>query len=187
VFDWLFEGLLSVYIILFLIGCVLLVLWWQRRERGLLYGVGAIGLVALLYFLLDIVRETPQEKVEAAIKEMADAAGKHDLDRLFRHVSDGFKYHGHDKKEFRARVRSALETYSVTNVHVKDLRFLKIDVDAGRMTVRIAGTASTNQEWGMALPCEVDFVREGDGQWRMKTIRFYNPVLSDEEWDIPGL
>ncbi len=184
-FDWLFEGRLSGYVFLFLVGCVLLVLWWQRRDRRLLYGVGVVGLVALLYFLLDIVRETPQEKVEVAIKEMADAASKHDLDRLFRHVSDGFKYHGQDKKEFRERVRSALETYSVKNVRVKDLRFLKLDVDAGQMTVRIAGTAETNQDWSLALPTEVDFVREGDGQWRMKTIRFYHPVRTDEEWEIP--
>ena len=33
----------------------------------------------------------------------------------------------------------------------------------------------------------LDFIREGDGQWRMKAIRFYNPVRSEEEWDIPGL
>lgn len=185
-FDWLFEGRLSVYVFLLLIVGVLLMLWWQRRDRRLLYAVGAVGLFALLYFLLDIVRETPQEKVEAAIKEMADAAGKHDLDRLFRHVSDNFKYRGRDKKEFRERVRSALESYSVTNVRVKNLRFLKMDVDAGQITVRFDGKAETTLEWNL-LPCEVDFVREGDGQWRMKTIRFYDVVLTDKEWDIPGL
>ena len=185
-FDWLFEGHLSVYVFLFLVGCVLLVLWWQRRDRRLLYAVGAVGLAALLYFVLDLVRETPQEQVKAAIKEMADAAGQHDLDRLFRHVSDGFKYHGTDKKEFRQRVRSALEKFDVKNVRFKNLRFLEKNVDAGQMRVRFDGTGDTTLDWNL-LPCEVDFVRERDGQWRMQTIRFYNPYLSDEEWAIPGL
>ncbi|HKB40658.1 MAG TPA: hypothetical protein VKD72_29805 [Gemmataceae bacterium] len=185
-FDWLYEGRPSVYVLLFLVGGVLLVLWWQHRNRRLLLAYSALAGVTLLYFLLDILHETPREKVEATIKEMADAASKHDLDRLFRHVSDNFKYQSSDRKAFRERVRSALDRYDVKNIHVKDLRFLNMDVDAGRMTVRVGGTASTNQEWSMALPCELDFVREGDGEWRMRAIRFYNPVLNAEEWSIPG-
>jgi len=187
VFDWLFEGRLSVYVFLLLIGCLLLVLWWQQRDRRLIYAVSAVGLAALLYFLLDVVRQTPREQVEATIREMADAVNKHDVDRLFRHVSDNFKYRGRDKKEFRERVRSALDTYGVKNARIKNLRFLKEDAAAGQVTVRFDGKADTNQEWTLALPCEVDFIREGDGQWRMKAIRFYNPVRSEEEWDIPGL
>ena len=185
-FDWLYEGRLLVYGLLLLVGGNLLVLWWSRRDRHALKAVAAVAGVVLLYFLLDVLHETPREKVEATIKEMADAASKHDLDRLFRHVSDNFKYQSSDKKAFRDRVRSALERYDVKNVRVKDLRFLNMDVDAGRMTVRVAGTASTNQEWSMALPCELDFVREGDAEWQMRAIRFYNPVLNAEEWSIPG-
>jgi hypothetical protein len=187
VFDWLFEGRLSVYIFLFLIVCVLLVLWWQRRDRRLLKGVVAVGFVTLLYFVLDRVAETPQEKVEATIKDMADAVGKNDLDRLFGHIANNFNYRGKDKKAFRERVQAVLKEYSIKNVRLKEIRFLKMDLDAGRMTVRISATAETNQEWGLAMPCEGDFVREGDGQWRMKAIRFYHPVLTDDEWDVPGL
>jgi hypothetical protein len=186
VFDWLYEGRLSVYAFLLLVGGILLVLWRSLRDRQALKVVAAVAGLALLYFLLDILHETPREKVEATIKEMADAASKHDLDRLFRHVSENFKYQNSDKKAFRDRVRSALDRYDVKNIRVKDLRFLNMDLDAGRMTVRVGGTASTNQEWSMALPCELDFVREGDGEWRMKAIRFYNPVLTAEEWSIPG-
>jgi len=185
VFDWLYEGRLLVYGLLLVVGGILLVLWWSRRDRQALKVVAAVAGLALLYFLLDILHETPREKVEATIKEMADATSKHDLDRLFLHISADFKYQNSDRKAFRDRVRLALERYDVKNIRVKDLRFLNMDVDAGRMTVRIDGTASTNKEWGMALPCEVDFIREGDGQWRMRAIRIYHPVRTAEEWSIP--
>jgi len=186
VFYWLFEGRLSVYSLLLVLGCAFLVLWWQYRDRRLLYALGAVCLAVLFYFLLDKMYETPREKVARALDEMAEAVNKHDVDALFRHFSDNFRHGDADKKAFRDKVRHALDAYGVQNAAIKDIRYLKMNLDAGRITVRFSGVADNTTGWRL-LPCEADFVRESDDEWRMKAIRFYNPVQTDKEEPIPGL
>jgi hypothetical protein len=186
-FDWLFEGRLGVYLFLALVAAAILGLWWHRRHRGYLKALGVVALAALAYFLLDRMIETPREKVANAIRDMADAANERDVDRLLRHLSDDFSYRGIDKKTFRERAKSALVGFDIRNVSTKNLRFLKDDRDAGTMTVRFDAFADNNRVNYRMLPCEADFVREEDGEWRMKTIRFYHPVQSDQEESIPDL
>jgi hypothetical protein len=47
-FDWLFEGRISVYVVLIALSVFLLLAWWQMRKRWLLAGaVGAAAWIGL--------------------------------------------------------------------------------------------------------------------------------------------
>src|SRR5437763_1298069 len=154
-FDWLFEGKLAVYVLLGAVAAAILALWWQRRDRGYLYAFAGVAGVALVYFLLDLVRETPRAKARHALEDMADAVNKRDVKRLLGHFSTAVRFQGRDKEAFRGRVGGALDAFEVRNARPIDVRFLKVDLDAGTMTVRFTAQADNNSGW-RTLPCEAD-------------------------------
>ena len=184
-FDWLFEGRLSVYLFLLLVGLVLLVLWWQRRERRLLTALGAVAGAALLCYLLDVLRETDREQVTRKVREMAGAIDRKDFNALFGHVSDDFSSYGMNKKALRLATQLAVERFGVRDARVWELDVVKLDRGAGTATMAFRGAASSNRfDARVAVPCEADFVREKDGQWRVKALRFYRPFVDSlQPWN----
>jgi hypothetical protein len=180
-FDWLFEGRLSVYILLLLAGAVLLVLWWQQRSRRLLKGLGIVAGLALLYFLLDRLVTTERKRITAKVYDMAEAFNKRELDRLFDNISDNFhsKSYGLDKKRLREETDKALDR---TNAHVRVKDVKVYDIDRQQRTAKVSFIASVDAggDYYPQVPCEVDLVLEGEDQWRMKDIRFYNPFVDSQ-------
>jgi ketosteroid isomerase-like protein len=179
VFDWLFEGRLSVYGLLFLVGCVLLVLWWQRRERRLFLAVGAIAGVALCYFLLSLLRETDRNQIFRKMNEMREAVNQQDLDGFLAHVSDDFLAYGMNKKALREETSSAIDRFGIRNASIKDLEIEELDREKGRAKVSFRGAADNNRTARLTIPCEAEFIREKDGQWRLKSIAFYKPFVDN--------
>ncbi len=180
-FDWLFEGRLTVYILLLLAGAVLLGLWWQQRSRRLLKFLGAVAALALLYFLLDRLVTTDREHITARVHDMAEAFNNRELDRLFASVSDKFqsKTYGFDKKRLRAETVAALDRY---NVHASVKNVQVADIDRPQRTAKVSFTALVDYGAGYRPPvtCEADFVLEGEDQWRMKDIRFYKLYVDNQ-------
>jgi ketosteroid isomerase-like protein len=184
VFDWLFEGRQAVYVLLFLAGCVLLVLWWQRRDRRLLLAAGAVAGVALFYFLLSLVRETDRTQIFRKMDEMKEAINQKDLKRFLAHVSDDFQAYGMNKKALREETESAIDRFGISNASIKDLAIEELDREKGWAKVSFLGTADNSRTARVLIPCDAEFVREKDGQWRMKSITFHKPYADSlDPWN----
>ena len=183
-FDWLFEGRLTVYVLLLLAGAVLLVLWWQQRSRRLLKAFGVVAALALLYFLLNLLVTTDRELAARKLHDMAEAFDKRDFDRLFANISNSFKYNGWDKKAMREAVRSALDRHNVRDASIKDVDVYEVDRDKKIAKVRFRAGADYGGSTRLAIPCEADFTLEADGEWRLSGLRFYKPFVdSTVEWN----
>ena len=173
-FDWLFEGRLSVYILFLLAGAVLLVLWWQQRSRRLEKFLGVVAGLALLYFLLDVLVTTDRERITTKVYVMAEAFNQRELDRVFANISDDFhsKTYGLNKKTLRAETVKALDRYNA-HARVKSVKVTDIDREQGTAKVSFTAIVDFGSAYSPPVTCEADFVREGEDQWRMKDIRFY--------------
>jgi hypothetical protein len=195
VFDWLFEGRQTVYVVLAAAAALLLVAWWQTRKRYWLIGAGAVvGLVGL-YFLLDRLVETDREQVVRKVREMAAAVEARNIDGIFVHVSKEFRLGGLDKDGFRSFAEQAIRLRQVEEVEVWDF-----DVPPAYRSPhesRVGG--STRQTLvaqvafrakpkgngpgmeGVGYPCEARFVRDPDGQWRLLDFQVFKPVSDTKE------
>src|SRR4051812_29579654 len=100
-FDWLFEGRLTVYLALAVVALILLGLYWRDRRRWFLFGIGIVGVFVLTYLLLDRLVETNREQITRKLQEMAAGVKARSAERIFRHISDRFTFQGMNKATFR--------------------------------------------------------------------------------------
>jgi hypothetical protein len=189
VFDWLFEGRAVVYALLAAVAGVLLILWWMHRKRNLLIAVGVVAGLAGLYFLLDRLVETPREQIERKVGEMAAAVKARDAGTIAKHLAADFRFHGQDRDSFRKFVESAVNRGVLDELTVWDMEWPEEGDDRTR---RVQFKAKP--KGGMAAGIEyyylvkARFVREADGQWRLKDFDVYNPFVdSNRPLDIPNL
>jgi hypothetical protein len=186
VFDWLFEGRRSIYLILAVAAALLLMLWWRNRSRRWLIGVGVVALLALGYFGLSKTIETPRAQVERKMKEMAAAVKTRDTERLFRHISDRFRFRTLDKAGFRQTVQGVFDQRWIDELEVWDFSFPGDSAREGAITIAFKVKAKGGRV-GESDPtgrrAEATFVRDPDGQWRLQGFRVFK-LLSTEEEDI---
>jgi hypothetical protein len=189
VFDWLFEGRLTVYLALGAGAVLLVALWTRDRRRRWLIGVGVLAGLAGVYFLLDRLVETPTEQIRRKLDEMGAGVKARDAGAIFRHLSDGFRFRGMDKAAFRKWVEPMLEGGQVTEVRIWDVAIPEPPRGNGPVRVHFRakplGPMTSGVEQAIV---HAEFVRDPDGQWRLKGFEISNPVVdTDKPWDIPGL
>jgi hypothetical protein len=195
VFDWLFEGRASVYVFLAALAAVMLYAWWVTRKRRWLYRVGAVAVLAGAYFLLDRLVETSREQIERNLTEMAAGVKARDRDRVFNHLSDDFRWRKFDKSTLRVLADS--HGWQLGEPILWDIRFPSDYKSPVLAKVPGEGQAPPSR-WvvfrlkrkgdAVAFDCEALFVREPDGQWRMRHFEVFNPVVdSTKPLDLPGL
>jgi hypothetical protein len=183
-FDWLFEGRLTVYLALAVAALILLGLWVRNRKRGWLAGVAVVALLGLAYFLLDRVVETGREQIARKLQEMAAAVKARNTDGIFRHISDTFRVQGRDKASFRADVDGILRSGGVSDLEVWNAQ---VTDDNGGVSFfakpkgRLPGTDAY-------YLVRARFVKEGDGQWRLDSFQVFKPFAdTTTPLDIPHL
>ena len=90
-FDWLFEGHLSVYFLLTAMAALFIVLGVRtRKRRWYAVAAGAVA-VAGLYCVLDFAVETDREQIQRKVRAMAaDLTAPAHLDAVMENVSDRF-------------------------------------------------------------------------------------------------
>ena len=182
-FDWLFEGWLSVYLLLAGLGVALLVMWWRTRQRSLLVGVGLAMLMAGLYALLDRLVETDREQITRNVVEIIEAVNKRDLDGIFKHVSDQFRSpNGRSKQELRTFAEENLRRGIVEKVVVMDIVCDGTPSrESGTARVFFRVKAVVNRE--ILADCDTTFDFSPQHGWRMRSIRLFVPGTNDE-WQI---
>jgi hypothetical protein len=170
VFDWLFEGRLTVYAILVL---AVIVVWYAaagHRHRGLF--ILTIVVLANLYFLLDILVETKREQVRRKVREMADAVARRDPDTVGRHVAQSFLVQNMNAAGFRDFVKTVLDQRRIDELVVWDFDAQPAEDEQSILVTFQAKPKIT----GATTPhffCEATFVLESDGQWRMSGLKVF--------------
>ncbi len=183
-FDWLFEGRPTVYLILIGAALLLVGMWTRDRKRGWLLGVGLLGLLTLSYFLLDRFVETAREQITRKLQEMAQAVKARDAERIFAHISDRFQFQGRNKGRFRGYVEGVMRSGGVT-----ELVIWSVNVPDNSGVVRFRAKPSGNLVGtNVGYPVRARFVKESDGEWRLESFEIFNPfVQAETPLDLPQL
>jgi hypothetical protein len=181
-FDVLFEGRPWVYLLLVLILVFLLLLWRQRQHRGYLKAMAVVIAVGGLYFLLDLLHETDREAAERTLMELTETLNLKQYDKATDYLAEDFKYLWFDKKTIRPWFEGEIRSYDVKNLRAKRISVEKQDRDKRTITLRFDAKVDSTLPYNM-IPCEVDFERDPQGRWKIKTFRLYNVVNSAEEFN----
>jgi hypothetical protein len=177
-FDWLFEGWPEIYIPLASILLILLALWWRDRNRRWLYGAGAVAALLALYFVLDLAVETSSEQIKRKLHEMARAVQKKDTKAIFTHVSDQFTWDdlaGMKKAQFELLADRLIQSGTVTELVIMDE---KLPDRTGRVDF-VAKPKGPNIPDAQMVRVKALFVRDADGQWRLKSFTLHDYLKGD--------
>lgn len=186
----LFESRSSVYLLLGVAAIVVGFLWLRTRNRRYGYGMAGIAALFALFFVINLTRsETDGEQIERKVKEMAAAVKAKNLDGAFQHVSDQFRRGGIDKPAMRGFAKNVVDRDELTDFQVSKFERVKFHRAAGNgpeiatITFRVKVITTDNV---VPFRVECDFVRDPDGQWRVKDFRLYLLNRTDE-YQVPGL
>jgi hypothetical protein len=187
VFDWLFEGRLSVYVFLGALAVLLLIAWWQNRWAWCLAGVGILLVLIGLYWLLDRLVETDREEITRKVEELAAAVRQKRLNAAFEHVSDQFRSpSGMTKQQFRDGAEREIHRYEITEIVVWDFEYPERP-SREKGTARASFRFKVKGSFGDFIEhrCEPVFVYEPPRGWRLKSFKIFRP-MPNEEVLLPG-
>ncbi len=155
----------------------------QKRSDAINFCVALVALIAL--FVIDTVVESPREQTERKINEMGQASLDKKYDKLFKHVSDSFKYKSLDKKALQEKAKQAdgqgfggFEVYDLARSSFKPMEDGTIEQGFG---VKHKG------EQQLQLYVKGTFKKDPDGEWRLVTFKLFDPINMNDEKEIPGL
>jgi hypothetical protein len=184
--SWLVDHANTWYLLLGLLTVGLVLAWWlNRRVKFLGFAGGVLVLMGLLWLLSSSVN-TDRKQLEHAVKAMAAAVEKGDANNLFKHIARDFRYKGMDRDALHKHAQQAVQVYEV-----REIKITKFTVDEVSREKKFAKTSFRCSVWSGGndtpdlLSIQADFVLE-DGAWKLKTLRFYNPIVNqDQEIDLP--
>jgi len=179
-FDWLFEGRLSVTLLLAAALAVLLWLWWRRRERFLLLAAGAVLLLLVLYHVLDHLVETDREQIRHRVEMMAAAVQTRDLNQMFQYVSDQFRSAGgRNKQELRKLAQDYAQSGVVTGLEVWDI-VCEDGISRNRGTARgsflFKVRSKRDDLQALYFRCDATFDFHPELGWRLRSCRVLDPL-----------
>lgn len=183
-FDWLFEGSLTIYLLLLIAAGILLALWLRERKRSWLFALAFVAGLAALYLLLDRLVETPYEQIDRKLHLMAHAVQTRNSEAIFRHLAQGFSVQGIDRERFRAYVDRVLREGLVNELTVWDIQ----RPDPSGLVQFRAKPKGRQILSDVPYLVRGRFVRESDGQWRLESFQVFNPLVDQHQpMDIPQL
>lgn len=181
-FDWLFEGRLTVYLVLAVAALILLGLWTRDRRRGWLGAVAGVAVLIGLVALLDWLVETRREQIERKLQEMARAVPKKDAEAIFRHLARDFRASGMERTTFRSYVERALRDGLVSDLQIWGPQFPD---ETGKVTFFAKPESSYTR--GEYFLIRAEFTREGEKEWRLKGFQIFNPFVdTNKPLEIPA-
>src|SRR5689334_22729679 len=93
-FVWLVENASLFYWLLGLTALGLTAAWWSTRQRHLLLALAAVAAALGVVWLLSVLVDTDEKKINRVVQEMAQGARAKNVDKIFQHVSRSFAYYG---------------------------------------------------------------------------------------------
>jgi hypothetical protein len=179
----------TVYLVLIGAAVVTGVIAARRQDRKSFVPFGIALGVLLLVYLFDRVGESPREEATRKVQAMAEAATDADPDRFLEHVSASFNMYGADRE--RLRKSGAWEVIRSTHARVAVWGFGQDAFERlGDTEVEVGFYAKAQTPDGRFVTryIKARFVKDPDGQYRVKTMKFYNPAENglNSEDPIPG-
>jgi hypothetical protein len=199
--SWLVDDPTDVFMALGVLALILGLIWWFNRGadfgqkrfgwiKGLIArrltlnqtcaaGLTFIGVLAVVILALYLFVDTSNKRIRRAIQEMSDGVKEGNIDKIFSHISDQFQLMGMSKATFRREVESRRNRGDVTEVAVwgfEEPEFTK-DKKEAKIEFRIKPKGSVVQVQ-TGFRCLATFVRDPDGQWRLKTFSVSEPHIN---------
>jgi hypothetical protein len=176
---------LSLYLVLAVTFVIALAVWYRRRDRKTLLAALALGLLVLGLYLVDVSFESPREQANRRVQLMAVAATARDPERFVEQLSDSFNYRGVTKQQMRTSgIWATLRNF---NARVAVWGFGKGEFEEiGENEIEIGFYAKGESPQGFRWYfMRARFVRDTDGQFRAKTVKFYAPEGGRTNEDPP--
>ncbi len=186
---WLSDPSNGLYLVLFVLVVIAGAVWARYQDRRS-RNRALVALAAFLVLLLcDLLFESPREQATRKVQEMAAAATARDPDKFVANVSNSFRYGGADRE--RLRSSRAWEMIRQFNARVAVWGFSRDDSrDLGDDGVEIGFFAKGEAPDGRFVMRYIRavFVKDPDGQYRLRTMSFHNPAEKglNAEDPIPG-
>ena len=159
-------------------------LWVRYRTRALLAAFAVLLVLLVGWVAAALLAESPREEAVRRVNAMADAVTKKDWAKFGENVSKSFE---------KGKLRKVdLKGYFDQGT-AYDLRAVAWDfalTDPPRVTdtevvIRFDGKAETARGEPLVRHFEATFVKDPDGQFRMKTYRAFNYVQKNQPEDFP--
>ena len=173
---WLVQDPSFVYLLLVMAAVGLgFACWTTRRGKYLIALIGVIALIVAVW-LPDRAVVTDHEKMVANVQVMAENVERRDLDRIFSLISSQFRIGNMNRQDFRKWCQQRMTQENIINVRVWDLLPAEIDQAAGTAQIRFMVKGDGNwTRGGEFFRCRAFFVRDPDGEWRLRSFELFNP------------
>src|SRR5438874_6215599 len=202
--SWLVDDPTDAYMVLGLLALVLGIIWcfnrgedFGKKKLGWLKGLMArrvtlnqccamgltlIGFLAVVILALYLFVDTDNKRIRRAIREMSDGVKENNVDKIFSHVSDQFQLMGMSKATFRREVENRRGRGDVTEVRAwgfEEPQFTEDKKEAKiEFMIKPVGNLAPRQTF---YRCVAAFVRDSDGQWRLKTFAVFEPHIDPKK------
>jgi hypothetical protein len=172
-----FEGYWAGYAVLGVLAIIFLLIWWTSRKQAFLYAVGVCIVLILGYALLDRLVETDREQIARRLTDMGRAVKDRKPDVILSNVSDNFHSGNKDKKAFQSLVHDAITDRYADDLIVWDFEFPSEGRTETSRPVHfkaklLGGKFGDDTRY---FYIKSHFVRDGDGQWRLKDFEAFMP------------
>jgi len=197
---WLVEDPTVVYLVLCIAALALAVGWWmspyedardrarrqpkpRRLTRKWLFFLG-LAVVAVLFagvWMLSRFVDTDSKQLVRNIQDMADGVVARDPDRVFKHISDDFRYQGLTKSAFRAVAERHIRGGEVEEIKLDEFEPVNVSREKGTGAVKFWVKAKGRNIFNDAgYRCLATFGLDKDGHWRLKGLKFTQPQVNPE-------
>ena len=176
-FDWLFERLPGVFLVLGVLAVLSLAFWWRSRKRMPLIFFLAFAVLAGVYFLLSVLVVTDRRQLTESVQEMAAGVRDRNLDRSFAQISEDFRFNNLGKNEFRQRADSAVRGFDIRDCEVWDIEIDDFSRDSRNAHVHFDVKIKGNFSQKEFLRCRAEFTLDRDNHWRLRGFQLFNPFV----------
>ncbi|HEY2783994.1 MAG TPA: hypothetical protein VGJ05_03390 [Fimbriiglobus sp.] len=174
--------------VLLLVAVIAIGVWYRFRDKTSRNRMIAILIVVGALLVIGQAFDSPREIAEKKVQAMVAAATKSDPDAFLKNVSDSFVAYGANKAKLRTSPAwDLIKQYKAEVIAYDFPRNLYKEISPNE--IEIAFTAKAKAESGFQMRyCLSRFVKDPDGEWRMKGIKFYNMAEGgmNREDPIPG-
>jgi hypothetical protein len=166
----------ALYLILVVVTLVTGAVWFRNRTRSSLINFGLVFAVLVALFLIDWFVESPREQAVRRVQAMVDAANARSPEAFVAQVSPSFNYRGADRE--RLRTSDVWQIMARYNVRVAVWDFAREDFKPISDSEIEIGFLAKGEADGKPVPKYVRtrFVRDPDGEYRLRSVAFYDPV-----------
>jgi len=155
----------------------LVALWFRGGTRGDLFRLVAGIAIFIAVVLIDVFVESPREESTRKMEEIRAATKAKNVDDVAKHISESFKYEGTSKAHLLEKIRAVYQIPQFEGVDMTGFSradFQQVDID----TIKI-GFEAWPAKYGLPeyrYYCWATFVKDPDGQYRMRTFELHQPA-----------